>query len=344
MKQLLVIAEIFEDRIRPVTWELVAAADEIKTLLFQKQTPSAIGIIVPSHDPKPLAQALSTQSGINVIGLENPGLKSYTSEIYIACLGQLIRKMNPSHILAAHTAQGCDFAPGLALALEAAAIPGVNGIESGKNGLVYSRPVFDHTRNMRVRPEPARPVVLTVMPGVFKADRHPAGTPGRIDIQKIYVDGSSGDNNRIRHRHILKRPCENQALKTAKVIVAAGRGLGEKERLDLVLRFAKCFSSSAVGASRPLVDMGWIGYEHQVGITGTRVSPQLYIACGISGSSQHIAGMKDSTVVIGINNNPAAPIFRHSDLCITEDVVEFIQAFLKKAHAGPSPVSDSNGL
>ena len=88
-----------------------------------------------------------------------------------------------------------------------------------------------------------------------------------------------------------------------------------------------------MGVSRPLVDMGWIGYEHQVGITGAMVAPKLYIACGISGSSQHLAGMKDAELVISINKNPAAPLFRHSDLCITEDVLEFIQAFLKKAGA-----------
>jgi electron transfer flavoprotein alpha subunit len=129
----------------------------------------------------------------------------------------------------------------------------------------------------------------------------------------------------------IKKSCENQALKGAKVIVAAGRGMKEKENLEFVFKFAKYFSSSAVGASRPLVDMGWIGYEHQVGVTGAVVAPELYIACGISGSSQHIAGMKDAGLVVSINKNPAAPLFFHSDLCIIEDALEFIPAFLKKA-------------
>ena len=103
----------------------------------------------------------------------------------------------------------------------------------------------------------------------------------------------------------------------------------KKENLETIFQFAQCFSSSAVGASRPLVDMGWIRYEHQVGITGTTVMPKLYIACGISGSSQHLAGMKEAQFVVSINNNPDAPIFRHSDLCIVEDIHEFIQIFLK---------------
>ena len=333
MKPILVIAEIFNGHIRQVTWELAAAAREIETNQTKKQIFSAVHIIVPADDPLPLAEKISTQTGMNVIGLQIPRLKVYTSDVYIHCLGRLIRKINPSHILAAHTSQGRDFAPGLALELNTASICGVTGIRSDKEGLVYSRPVFDNTQNMMIRPAPNRPVVLTLMPGVFKQDIQTSGKPGRVDIQKIPFGPESCGKGRINHQKILKRPCENQALKGAKVIVAAGRGLGEKENLKSVFKLAKCFPSSAVGASRPLVDMGWIGYEHQVGITGAMVAPKLYLACGISGSSQHLAGIKDAGLVISINKNPAAPIFRHSDLCITEDVHEFIQAFLKKARA-----------
>ena len=335
MKQILIIAEIFKGQIRQVTWELVAVAREIIEIsCSQKQSPSGIQIpviyiIVPSDNPNPLAEEISKQTGLDVIGVQIPQLKTYTSEVYIACLGQLIRKMNPSHILAAHTSQGRDFAPGLSLELEAASIPGVNGIRSDENRLMYSRSVFDNTKNMFVRPDPDKPVVLTIMPGVFKPDNHKFGNSGQVDIRKIPFNPGSRDKRRIQHQRILKRPGENQALKEAKVIVAAGRGIGVKENLNLVFKFAESLSSSAVGASRPLVDMGWIGYGHQVGITGAIVSPDLYIACGISGSSQHIAGMKDAEFVISINKNPNAPIFRHSDLCITEDVLEFIHAFLE---------------
>jgi electron transfer flavoprotein alpha subunit len=342
MKPILVIAEIFEGRVRQVTWELVTAALEIVAGLSQKQNFSgfnipAIQIIVPSDNPKPLAEEISKETGYGVIGFQIPELQAYTSEIYIACLGKLMGKMNPSHILAAHTSQGRDFAPGLALDLGAASIPGVNRIGYDEDGLMYSRPVFDNTRNMLVRPEPDRPVMLTLMPGVFKPDIHKTRIPGQVDIEKFSFNSGSSDSGssgkmRIKHQQILKRSCENQALKGAKVIVAVGRGLGEKENLTLFFQFAKCLFSSAVGASRPLVDMGWIGYEHQVGITGAVVAPEVYIACGISGSSQHIASMKNAKFVISINKNPVAPIFRHSDICITEDVLEFIHGFLTLAN------------
>ncbi len=337
MKQILVIAEIWGGQIRPVTWELVATARKIKNSPLLKQHVPAIHIIVPADNPVPLAEKITKQTGLDVIGLQILELKTYTSEIYIYCLEQLIKEMNPSHILTAHTSQGQDFAPGLALGLNAASIPGVNGIQFDEEGTIYSRPGFNNTRNLMIRPTSNRPVVLTLMPGSFKPDGGDEKKPGRVDIRKIPFVPTTYGKKRIQHRRTVKKTSENQALKKAKVIVAAGRGLKEKENLGSVFKLAQCFPAAAVGASRPLVDMGWLGHQHQVGITGATVAPKLYLACGISGSSQHLAGIKDAEFVISINKNPEAPIFRHSDLCITAEVVEFIETFLNK-------IGDTNGF
>lgn len=330
MKQILVIAEIFAGQIRPITWELAAAARKIETSQSFRQLSPAIHVIVPAADPEPLAEEIARQTGMNVIALRIPGLKAYTNEIYIYCLEQLIRGMNPSHILVAHTSQGQDFAPGLALGLNAASISGVNGIRSDEDGLIYSRPVFNNSKNLLVRPTSNQTVVLTLMPGIFKPDDREEGKPGQVDIREISFAPSACGKERIQHRRTVKRSCENQALKKAKVIVAAGRGIKKKEELKSLFNFIQCFPAAALGASRPLVDMGWLGYQHQVGITGATVAPKVYIACGISGSSQHLAGIKDADFVISINKNPEAPIFRYSDICIVADVIEFIEAFLKK--------------
>ncbi|MEA1923441.1 MAG: electron transfer flavoprotein subunit alpha/FixB family protein [Pseudomonadota bacterium] len=357
MKQILVIAEIWEGQIRPVTWELVAAARKIKNSPALKQLSPTINIIVPADDPAPLAEKIAKQTGIDVIGLQIPELETYISEIYIYCLEQLMRanpqtgdsyenvfmsknkkstckapskKMNPSHILIAHTSQGQDFAPGLALSLNAASIPGVNGIRYDEEGVIYSRPGFNNTRNLMIRPAANRPVVLTLIPGSFKPDSEKEKKPGQVEIRKISFAPAAYGKKRIQHRRTVKKNSENQALKKAKVIVAAGRGLKEKENLGSVFKLAQCFPAAAVGASRPLVDMGWLEHQHQVGITGATVAPKLYLACGISGSSQHLAGIKEAEFVVSINKNPEAPIFRHSDICITADVIEFIETFIKK--------------
>ena len=357
MKQILVIAEIFAGQIRPVTWELAAAARDIATSPALKESSPAINIIVPAAKPVPLAEMVAKETGMDVIGLQIPELKTYTSEIYIYCLERLMRteaqisdsyhnvslpknkkptcktlikKMNPSHVLIAHTSQGQDFAPGLALGLNAASISGINGIRSDEEGVIYSRPVFDNTKVQIIRPDSSRPVVLTLISGAFKPIIRNKKKPGRINLQSISFTPSNCSKNRIQHKQTVKRACENQALKAARVIIAAGRGIKEKKDLKTLLKLVEYFPGSALGASRPLVDMGWLGYQHQVGMTGATVKPKLYLACGISGSSQHLAGIKDAEFVVAINKNPQAPIFRHSDICVTADVIEFIETFLQK--------------
>ncbi len=325
MKQILVIAEMLDGVIQPATWEITAAAAKIKKLKESGQ----IKIIIPSDDPLPIAKETAKQTGMDVIGLKSNDLKDYDSDVYKQCLFKLVKTIDPSHILTAHTSQGRDFAPGLAISFNAASIACVNEIKKDDKGLLYSRSVLGNTKNMIVRPAEGIPVVLTLMPGVFQPDNFNNQKKGRVEICEIAFDPDCSNTRRIRHEKILQKSCENKTLKGAKIIVSAGRGIGKKENLDAIFKFAQCFSSSAVGVSRPLVDMGWIGYEHQVGITGAAVSPRLYIACGISGSSQHLAGMKDARFVVSINNNPDAPIFRHSDLCIVEDIDPFLQAFLK---------------
>jgi electron transfer flavoprotein alpha subunit len=114
----------------------------------------------------------------------------------------------------------------------------------------------------------------------------------------------------------------------ANVIVAAGNGIGEKENLDFIHQLAALFAKSAVAGSRIVCDMGWLGYQCQVGVTGTTVSPQLYIACGISGAVQHVMGMQGSEFIVAINKDPSAAIFQVADICIVEDLTAFIPAFI----------------
>ncbi len=329
MKNIFIIAEILADQIRPVTYELIAAARKIAEFHIQAGNAAHIQIIIPADELETLAEQLATATGIDVIGIKTAELKEYNCDLYIDCLGQLLKNLNPAQVLIAHTAQGRDFAPGLALELEAAAIAGVNSIRFEDRELIYSRPAFNNSRNLLLRPAADRPQLITVLPGSFKAETTKATKPGTVTIHEIAFADANAKKNRIRRLQIRQRSGENQALKKAKIVVAAGRGIKKPENLERITNFARCFPAAAVGASRPLVDMDWIGYEHQVGITGATVTPELYIACGISGSSQHLAGMKNTKFIVAINKNPQAPIFRHADICINADVIEFIETFLK---------------
>ncbi len=327
MNGIVVIAELFLNDIQPVTYELIEAALRIKKIKNRGQ----IKIIVPSENPLPLAEKLSEKcNAADIAALKINNLKCYDSEMYKPYLAEFIRSINPTHILVAHTSQGRDFAPGLALRLNASSIAGVNGIRADDKGFLYSKPVRGNTKNMIVRAAADLPAFLTVMPGVFTPENCNRPGRGEVTIHETVFHNTHHRKNRIQSDKIIKKNHEHKSIKEAKIIISAGKGVGNREKLDSVFKFASCFSSSFVGASRPLVDMGWIGHEHQIGITGTTVLPELYIACGISGSSQHLAGMKDSKFVISINSNPDAHIFNHSDICIVEDADQFITAFLKK--------------
>ncbi|MCP3942691.1 MAG: electron transfer flavoprotein subunit alpha/FixB family protein [Desulfobacteraceae bacterium] len=332
MKPILIIAEVMDGSIRPVTWELIAAARVIKELMKNnvggKKDSLKIQVIVPAQNPLPLAKKILSRTGVDVLALQIPEDTAYTSEAYKNWLSPLVRVCDPSHILVAHTSQGRDFAPGLAVRLEAISLAGVNKICSDGDLLLYYRPVLNNTRNMVLGLESDLLVVLTLMPGIFFPRVSKVKSCGSITFKKICR--WSGQPVRMVHQKILKQENNHQILKTAPIIVAAGRGIGERSNLEYVFRFAKCFLASAVAASRPLVDMGWIGYDHQVGITGASVAPRLYIACGISGSSQHLAGMKESDWVVSINKNFQAPICSNADLCIVADVLPFILAFLER--------------
>ena len=329
MKEILVIGEIFSGQIRPVTYELITAARKIEAFFIRAGEDARIRVVIPASDPETPARKLAEDTGIDTIGVKITELETYNSDLYIYCLKKLLKQLNPSNILIAHTSQGRDFAPGLALELKSATISGVNGIRSEKNELIYSRPAFNNNKNMLLRPAAGLLLIITLLPGSFKADIVKAIKPGTVEIKEIDFAPTTYKKNRIRHLQSRQRSGENQALKKAKIIIAAGRGIKKPENLESIANFAQCFATAAIGASRPLVDMGWIGYKHQVGITGATVAPKLYIACGISGSSQHLAGIKEADFVVSINKNPEAAIFRHSDICITADLLEFIQAFLK---------------
>jgi electron transfer flavoprotein alpha subunit len=167
--------------------------------------------------------------------------------------------------------------------------------------------------------------VLTIQPGYWKAASFIVEKAGNVDMQS-----SSHKPQQSRSLEIIHAKEENSALSEADVIVSAGRGISKKENLELVERLAALFPKSAVGGSRPVCDSGWMEYKRQVGLTGATVAPKLYIACGISGASQHLAGMRGSGFIVAINTDPAAAILNTADVYVVEDLATFIPAFIEE--------------
>lgn len=317
---ILVIAEHFGGKVMPVTYELVTAA-----LKISEQSASPVLIAVIGEDIQGIGEKISAKTGLPVWCWDVAGLANYNSAVYKAAISEMAAQSAADYICIAHTTQGMDFAPGLAVRLTAACISGVEEILTENGELQFTRSLFSNKIVSRLIPR-TLPVVLTFQPGIFKYAATQAGGVSDVSlVQKKY------DTVSIKHLDYISAGADHSALNQAQVIVSAGRGIGKEENLALIERFGQLFSKSAIACSRPICDMGWLRYQHQVGSTGASVEPRLYIACGISGSTQHLAGMKKAQFIVSINTDPNAAIFNISDVCIVEDVMAFLNAFIEVA-------------
>ncbi len=232
--------------------------------------------------------------------------------------------MAPRLLLVAHTAQGYDLAPGLAGALDlplAANCVQVR-LEGGK--LVATRRLLNEKVQGEFEIASERPYVVTLRPGSAKPAEPAAG--GQVTPVAVTVDPA-----RARTKCLgLERPQVSDVdLASADIIVSAGRGIQKKENLVLIEDFAKSLGG-VVGASRPLTDMEWLPKTRQVGQSGKTVRPKLYVACGISGAMQHVAGMKDSGFIVAINTDPSAPIFEVAQVGIVGNLLQILPLVLKE--------------
>ena len=312
------VAEFDERGLGAMNRDLTACARSLATALSVP-----VCAVVLGARPQAAAETLARTSGINVTAVENPFLETYSAEVYLQELLPLMADWHPSVVVAGHGATGCDFAPALAAAMDAACITAVEAVEHRREETVFFRAVAGGKLSAGVRAaSPA--AVITVQPGAFSAS--PTLPPERTGA--VAVISGSGCPHHSCSLGVAAAPAGASRLSEARVIVAAGNGIGDADNLDLVKGLAGLFSGSAVAGSRPVCDRGWLPYSCQVGITGKVVAPELYIACGISGTSQHAAGMSGSDLVVAINSDPHAAIFNDADIAIVEDLTTFIPILL----------------
>lgn len=298
----------------PLDSEMIACA-----LTIADGKPCTITAVLPCF-----AEDAAAPEGADLLILDGSAFAQYSSVSWEKAALAAAEKLSPDYIIIPHTSSGYDYAPRVAAMLDASCITSVTSVQKSGDRVSFMRAGFYGKLDMLY--ESGRtPVIITVMPGAFSADVSSAscGTKERMEqrisngsISNITVTGSSENN---------------PELENAEVIVSAGRGIGRPENLDLIRSMAALFPRSSIAGSRVLCDNGWIEYRYQVGLTGKKVSPLLYVACGISGSPQHIAGMKESGTVVSINRDPGAAIFSYSDICIVEELEKFIPAFLETA-------------
>jgi len=318
-KLIFIIAEHHENKVKSIVFELAACADKIR-----KICPSKIKVIVLGRETGKLSFEIAHTAGLDTVAIEINELALYNAEIYKTVINNLAAEFFPSFIITGHTTRGLDFASGLAVRMIAACITGVEGLSEAGGKFCFRRQMYYGKINSHVA-ACSEPLIITVQPGAFEQYKPDKANPGRVETRKIECVPEF-----IRAKGIRRCKFQDFSISEAKVIISAGNGIGERENLDLIYRFAGIFPGSAIGGSRILVDRGWLEYRQQIGLTGAVVTPELYMACGISGASQHLAGMRSSGFVVAINKDPKAAIFNESDVCVVEDINKFIPAFLEE--------------
>ena len=263
----------------------------------------------------------------NVYVIDDPSLKYFNDEIYTDIFVQLIEKYKPEIVLMGATTYGRSIAPRISSRLNTGLTADCTCLEIDpeKKILMQTRPAFGGNLMATILCPDHRPQMSTVRPKVMKALEADTSRTGEIIKPDISIPSAS----KLRVLDVVSTLCETVNLTEADIIVSAGRGLQDAKNIKLVEELAHVLGA-AMGASRAVVDAGWVDYSHQVGQTGKTVCPKVYIACGISGAIQHLAGMSSSDTIIAINKNPDAPIFRVATLGIVGDVLEIVPELIKE--------------
>ncbi|MEN8906571.1 MAG: electron transfer flavoprotein subunit alpha/FixB family protein [Clostridiales bacterium] len=258
--------------------------------------------------------------------IDDKNYEKFNDEIYSESYFRLIEMYKPEIILIGATIYGRSMAPKIASMLNTGLTADCTGldIDLETKNLIQIRPAFGGNLMATIICPYKRPQIATVRPKVMKAKKVDTSRKGKVIKPKININ----INSKLVIIDCVKTLSEVVNLSEAEVIVSVGRGIEKKENLILIEELAKVLGA-AIGASRAVVDSGWIGYEHQIGQTGITVSPKLYIACGISGAVQHLIGMSSANKIVAINKDPEAEIFQIADIGIVGDINEFIPELIR---------------
>ncbi len=316
-KDIFVVVEQVDGHIQKVGIELIGIANDLAKDLGEKVVAVMLGDKIKDN-----AQTLIEHGADKVIIIDDPILKDYTTEPYTKALHKLILDKKPNIVLYGATSIGRDLAPRVSARVHTGLTADCTKLEIDEKDklLLMTRPAFGGNIMATIICQNHRPQMATVRPGVMTA--LPTDKARKGEVEEFKVEFEAKDMN-IKIREIVKQEKKLVDITEANVLVSGGRGIGKAEAFGMLEELAKPLEA-VVSSSRANVDAGWIGKERQVGQTGKTVRPDLYMACGISGAIQHLAGMEDSEYIIAININPEAPIFDVADLGIVGDVHKII--------------------
>ena len=313
-RDIYVFAEQRDGNVQKVALELIGKGRELAADLDQK----VIAVLLGS-DIKDKADQLIAGGADKVIVIDHPVLAEYTTEPYAKAITAVIREKDPEIVLVGATAIGRDLAPRVSARVHTGLTADCTKLEIDETTklLNMTRPAFGGNIMATIVCADHRPQMATVRPGVMKAMEADAARTGEVEVMEVELGEADLP---VKILEVIKEEKAVADITEAKILVSGGRGMNDKDNFYGLLNPLAEVLDGVVSGSRATVDAGWIDHECQVGQTGKTVRPDLYLACGISGAIQHVAGMEGSEYIVAIDKNDSAPIFDIADLGIVGNV------------------------
>ncbi len=320
MKEIIVVAEHRRGELRDVTWEMLSKGRDLSESLGGE-----LSVVLLGKDVKNMAEALKPKAN-RVLLIEDHRLEFYNSESYEKVLTQLITERKPLLTMIGHTATGMDFAPSLAAHLKIPLATDCIGIEPNDETFALTRQIYGGKINAAVSfLKPSPQYMVTVRAGAFPAVEKPPLSGEIVSLPSPLTD----EGLARRFLEYVEAAAGEVDITQADILIAIGRGIKDAENIPMVKELADSVGG-VLACSRPVVDKKWLPKGCQVGTSGKTVKPKVYIAIGISGAFQHVAGMKGSGTIIAINKDPKAPIFGVAQYGIVADLFKIVPVIKDK--------------
>lgn len=317
-KKVLVFADRKEGQLRQVTLESISAARTIADA-------GKVVVALLGSDARKEADVLAQHGADHVLIIEDNQLNTYITDAYFQVWQQVVNYVQPDYILTGHTTVGKDVSPRIAAHFSLGLISDCTAIDRNADEVIYTRPVYAGKAFVK-KGFPAGVHFATIRPNNIPVK--PADPSRSATVEELSVP-IKNELLRTIVTNVVKKAADGIDLTEARIVVSGGRGVKSAEGFEPLQELADVLNA-AVGASRGACDAGYCDYGLQIGQTGKVVTPDLYIACGISGAIQHVAGMSSSKVIVAINKDPDAPIFQIADYGIVGDLFEVVPLLTKE--------------
>jgi electron transfer flavoprotein alpha subunit len=322
-RDVLVLVEHAAGKVDSITSQLLAIGQRLAQHMSGKLVAAVIG-----HQLETVVAALQGAGMDRIVVVDDPALNLAAAEVQAHVIAEVVRQMDPRLVLIGYSLIGMELAPAIASKLGINALTNCVNVEIRDGAVTVTRPVFDSTLHAQIALDENANAVIALQKG--------ATSPSEIPSQQASVELLSVDVGNFPSRSkvlgISEEPRGDVDIAKADVIVSVGRGIGNQEKIQLIAELAEALGG-ILACSRPVVDVGWLPRERQVGASGKSVAPKVYVACGISGAIQHLTGMRDSKRIIAINKDPNAPIFQVAHIGVVGDLFEIVPALTNAARA-----------